>query len=130
MSTMNIETNGNVTTISGPDMTNDFEQMKRECCGRFDNFLFGDVNKVVGILKERGRSPMTKTEVERLDVWGGNADYYEGIYCYLCVNRKDYRNYMFSPADAENKEKSYRRLRMGVLKFSQEDFEVWIVDSA
>ena len=37
---MNIETNGNVTTIYGPDMTNDFEQMKRECCGRYDNFIF------------------------------------------------------------------------------------------
>jgi len=129
MSTINIKTNGNVTTIYGPDMTNDFEQMMRECCGRFDNFLFGDVTKVVGILKDQGRSPMTKKEVEKLDAWGGNADYYKGIYCYLCVNKKDYRNYMFSPEDAENKDKSYRRLRMGVLKFSQEDFDVWIVDS-
>jgi len=40
MSTMNIEKNGNVITISGPDMTNDFEQMKRECCGRYERKLW------------------------------------------------------------------------------------------
>jgi hypothetical protein len=40
MSTMNIEANGNVISISGPDMTNDFEQMKKECAGRYDNFIF------------------------------------------------------------------------------------------
>jgi len=128
---MNIETNGNVTTVYGPDMTKDYEQMKRDCCGRYDNFIFPDAKKTIDLLKAKGRSPMTKQDVERLDCWGGNLDYYKSVYCYYCVNKKNYRNYMFSPDDAENREKQYERLRMGVLKFSQEeDFEVWIIPCA
>jgi len=127
---MNVETNGNAT-ISGPDMTNDFEQMKRDCCERYDNFIFPDAKKTIDLLKAKGRSPMTKQEVERLDCWGGGGTYYDGVYCYYCVNKKNYRNYMFSPNDAENRAKLYKRLRMGVLKFSQEeDFEVWIIPCA
>ena len=128
MSAMNIKTNGNVTTIYGPDMTNDFEQMKRDCCGRYDNFIFPDAKKLVDCLRDQGRSPMTPLLVQRLDCWGGGGTYYDDVFCYHCVNTKDYRNYMFSPDDAENREKEYRRLRMGVLKFSQEeDFEVWCI---
>jgi hypothetical protein len=50
---------------------------------------------------------------------GGGGTYYDDVYCYYCVNKKNYRNYMFSPDDAENQKKEYKRLRMGVLKFSQ-----------
>jgi hypothetical protein len=39
MSTINVEQDGNTITLSG-DMTNDFEQMKKECAGRYDNFIF------------------------------------------------------------------------------------------
>ncbi len=125
---MNIETNGNVTTISGPDLPDDFEQMKRDCCGRYDNFIFPDAKKLVDCLREQGRTPMTALQLQRLDCWGGGGTYYEGVYCYYCVNKKNYRNYMFSPDDAENQKKQYKRLRMGVLKFSQEeDFEVWCI---
>ncbi len=125
---MNIETNGNVTTISGPDMTNDFEQMMRDCCGRYDNFIFPDAKKFVDCLREQGLTPMTEKDVQILDCWGGGGTYYDDVYCYFCVNKKNYRNYMFSPDDAENQKKQYERLRMGVLKFSQEeDFEVWCI---
>ena len=125
---MNIETNGNVTTISSPDLPDDFEQMMRDCCGRYDNFIFPDAKKVVELLKKQGRSPMTHEEVMDVHLRGSTEEYYDKVYCYYCVNKKNYRNYMFSPDDAENQKKQYERLRMGVLKFSQEeDFEVWCI---
>jgi len=131
MSTMNIETNGNVTTISGPDMTRDFEQMKRECCGRYDNFIFPDAKKVVELLKKQGRSPMTNEEIMDVHLRGSTREYYDKVYCYYCVNKKNYRNYMFSPDDGENKDNHYSRLRANVLNFSvEEDFEVWLIHCA
>ena len=131
MSTMNIETNGNVTTISGPEMTRDFEQMKRECCGRYDNFIFPDAKKVVELLKKQGRSPMTNDEIMDVHLRGSTREYYDKVYCYYCVNKKNYRNYMFSPDDGENKDNHYSRLRANVLNFSvEEDFEVWLIHCA
>ena len=131
MSTMNIETNGNVTTISGPEMTRDFEQMKRECCGRYDNFIFPDAKKVVELLKKQGRSPMTNDEIMDVHLRGSTKEYYDKVYCYYCVNKKNYRNYMFSPDDGENKDNHYSRLRANVLNFSvEEDFEVWLIHCA
>ena len=128
---MNIETNGNVTTISGPDMTRDFEQMKRECCGRYDNFIFPDAKKVVELLKKQGRSPMTNDEIMDVHLRGSTREYYDKVYCYYCVNKKDYKNYMFSPDDGENKDNHYSRLRFGVLSFSlEEDFDVWVINCA
>mgnify|MGYP001448032842 FL=1 len=131
MSTMNIETNGNVTTISGPDMTRDFEQIKRECCGRYDNFIFPDAKKVVELLKKQGRSPKTNDEIMDVHLRGSTREYYDKVYCYYCVNKKNYRNYMFSPDDGENKDNHYSRLRANVLNFSvEEDFEVWLIPCA
>ena len=131
MSTMNIETNGNVTTISGPDMTRDFEQMKRECCGRYDNFIFPDAKKVVELLKKQGRSPMTNDEIMDVHLRGSTMEYYDKVFCYYCVNKNNYRNYMFSPDDGENKDNQYLRLRRNVLNFSlEEDFDVWIIPCA
>jgi len=131
MSTMNIETNGNVTTISGPEMTRDFEQMKRECCGRYDNFIFPDAKKVVELLKKQGRSPMTNEEIMDVHLRGSTKEYYDKVYCYYCVNKKNYRNYMFSPDDGENKDNHYSRLRANVLNFSvEDDFEVWLIHCA
>ena len=131
MSTMNIEKNGNVITISGPDMTNDFEQMKRECCGRYDNFIFPDAKKVVELLKKQGRSPMTNDEIMDVHLRGSTREYYDKVYCYYCVNKQNYRNYMFSPDDGENKDNHYSRLRFGVLSFSlEEDFDVWVINCA
>ena len=131
MSTMNIETNGNVITIGGADMTRNFEQMKRECCGRYDNFIFPDAKKVVELLKKQGRSPMTHEEVMDVHLRGSTEEYYDKVYCYYCVNKKNYRNYMFSPDDGENKDNHYSRLRANVLNFSvEEDFEVWLIPCA
>jgi len=131
MSTMNIETNGNVTTISGPDMTRDFEQMKRECCGRYDNFIFPDAKKVVDLLKSKGQSPMTHDEIMDVHERGSTKEYYDKVYCYYCVNRNNYSNYMFSPDDGENKDNRYLRLRTNVLNFSvEEDFDVWLIQCA
>ena len=118
---------GNVIKLSG-DMTDDTEQMKRECCGRFDNFIFPDAKKVVELLTAKGRSPMTHDEIMDVHENGNNKTYYDSIYCYYCVNKKDYRNYMFSPDDGENKDNNYLRLRRGILSFSlEEDFDVYII---
>jgi hypothetical protein len=128
---MNIETKGDVTTISGPDMTNDFEQMKRECCGRYDNFIFPDAKKVVDLLKSKGQSPMTHDEIMDVHERGSTKEYYDKVYCYYCVNRNNYSNYMFSPDDGENKDNHYSRLRTHVLNFSvEEDFDVWLIQCA
>ena len=126
-----VSQDGNVITLSGPDMTSDFNQMKRECCGRYDNFIFPDAKKVVDLLKEQGRSPMTHDQIMDVHGKGTHTDYYDTIYCYYCVNKKDYKNYMFSPDDGENKDNHYSRLRMGILSFSlEEDFDVWVINCA
>ena len=112
-------------------MTSDFKQMKRECCGRYDNFIFPDAKKVIDLLKQQGRSPMTHEQIMDVHENGTSADYYSSIYCYYCVNKKDYKNYMFSPDDGENKDNHYSRLRFGVLSFSlEEDFDVWVINCA
>ena len=119
---------GNVVTLSGPDMTSDFNQMKRECCGRYDNFIFPDAKKVVELLTAKGRSPMTHDEIMDVHGKGTHKEYYDTIYCYYCVNKNNYRNYMFSPDDGENRDNHYRRLRFGVLSFYlEEDFDVYII---
>ena len=126
-----VSQNGNVITLSGPDMTRDFNQMKRECCGRYDNFIFPDAKKVIDLLKQQGRSPMTHEQIMDVHENGTSTDYYSSIYCYYCVNKKDYKNYMFSPDDGENKDNHYSRLRFGVLSFSlEEDFDVWVINCA
>ena len=122
---------GNVVTLSGPDMTSDFNQMKRECCGRYDNFIFPDAKKVVELLTAKGRSPMTHDEIMDVHGKGTHKEYYDTIYCYYCVNKNNYRNYMFSPDDGENRDNHYRRLRFGVLSFYlEEDFDVYIINCA
>ena len=122
---------GNVVTLSGPDMTSDFNQMKRECCGRYDNFIFPDAKKVVELLTAKGRSPMTHDEIMDVHGKGTHKEYYDTIYCYYCVNKNNYRNYMFSPDDGENKDNRYSRLRTNVLNFSvEEDFEIWLIPCA
>ena len=132
MSNITIETEGNVTTLSGPDMTSDFPQMKRECCGRYDNFIFPDAKKVVDLLKDKkGALPMTHEQIMDVHGKGTHTEYYDTIYCYYCVNKNNYRNYMFSPDDGENKDNRYSRLRTNVLNFSvEEDFEVWLIPCA
>ena len=119
---------GNVVTLSSLDMTSDFNQMKRECCGRYDNFIFPDAKKVVELLTAKGRSPMTHDEIMDVHGKGTHKEYYDTIYCYYCVNKNNYRNYMFSPEDGENRDNHYRRLRFGVLSFYlEEDFDVYII---
>ena len=123
---------GNVVTLSGLDMTSDFNQMKRECCGRYDNFIYPDAKKVVDLLKDKkGALPMTHEQIMDVHGKGTHKEYYDTIYCYYCVNKNNYRNYMFSPDDGENRDNHYRRLRFGVLSFYlEEDFDVYIINCA
>ena len=128
MSTIKLEQQGNVITLSG-DMTNDYDQMKRECAGRYES-LFGDAQEVITKLKARGRSAMTHEQIMKLHKYGIKAEYYENwnIWCYFCVDPKNYKNYMFSPDDGENRDNQYSRLRNGVLNFSSDGFDVYVVE--
>ena len=100
---------GKVFTLSGPEMTRDFNQMKRECCGRYDNFIFPDAKKVVDLLKKQGRSHMTHEEV--MEVFMREEVHTQSIMILFIVTivliKRDYRNYMFSPDDGENKDNHY-----------------------
>ncbi len=128
MSTINVEQQGNIITLSG-DLTFDFDQMKRECAGRFES-LFGDAKGVITKLKDRGRSAMTHEQIMKLYQNGKTSEYFENwnIWCYFCVDPNNYRNYMFSPEDSENRDNQYSRLRNGVMNFSSEGFEVYIIE--
>ena len=128
MSTINTEKQGNVITLSG-DMTNDYDQMKRECAGRYES-MFGDAQGAITKLKAGGSSAMTHEQIMKLYKHGTYAEYYENwnIWCYFCVDPKNYKNYMFSPIDGENRDNQYSRLRNGVLNFSLGGFEVYVVE--
>jgi hypothetical protein len=128
MSTINTEKQGNVITLSG-DMTNDYDQMKRECAGRYES-MFGDTQGAITKLKASGCSAMTHEQVMKLYKHGTYAEYYKygNIWCYFCVDPKNYKNYMFSPMEGENRDNQYSRLRNGVLNFSLDGFEVYVVE--
>ena len=130
MTTINLEKNSNTFIFSG-GMAREIEQMKRDCCGRYDNPLFGDASKIITQLQDKKRNPMTQLDVRILCTLGVNKEYYNKIYCYYCVNMKNYKNYTFSPYDGENKDNDYSRLRQGVLQFSKEnDFNIYIINCA
>jgi len=74
MSTINVEKQGNVITLSG-DLTFDFNQMKRECAGRYESMLFGDAEGVITKLKARGSSAMTHEQIMKLHEHGKTAGY-------------------------------------------------------
>ena len=127
MSTMNFEQNGNTFILSG-DMTNDFEQMKRECAGRFES-MFGDVKKLIPKLEKA----LTHEHIMRVYNEGSTNSFYDNnnICGYFCVNPNDYSNYMFMTCDSENRDNQYLRLRTGILKFnSQAGFDVYIIPYA
>mgnify|MGYP006143040125 FL=1 len=122
---------GNVVTLSGPDMTSSLGQMKGECVGRYANFIFGDAKGVVDKLKSRGDSCMSVSQLNHLFKNGTSKSYYTNIYCYFCVNKNNYSNYLFSPEDGENRDNDYFRLRSGVIHFANdENFEIWIINCA
>ena len=123
--TMNMSQNGNTITISG-DMTNDCQQMHRECAGRFHG-MFGDVVKLVPKLGDK----LTSAQIKGLYQRGTSAEYYEkdNIWGYFCYNPKNHSNYMFSPSDGENRDNNYRRMRHGVAYFQSEGFDIYIIPS-
>ena len=128
MSTMNMTQKGNTIVLSG-DMTNDFEQMKRECAGRFES-LFGDAQNIVKKLTEKGSVKLTAQQVLDLLTQGTTEEFYnnQNVWCYFCVEPTTFRNYMFSPMDSENRDNKYARLRSGVANFSfKAGFDVYII---
>ena len=52
------------------------------------------------------------------------------IWCYLCVRPSDFKNYMFSPADSENRDNNFARIRGGVGFFYKKGFDIYIVPSS
>ena len=128
MTDIKLEQQGKVITLSG-DMTKDYDQMKRECAGRYES-MFGDAQAAISKLKARGRSAMTFGQLMKLYTYGVTDDFYTNwnIWCYFCVDPTTYKNYMFSPVDSENRDNQYSRLRNGVMKFSSDGFDVYVVE--
>ena len=125
---MNLTQNGNKFTLSG-DLTNDFEQMTRECAGRYE-CMFGDAKNVIKKLKERGSDKLTVEQILDLLIQGTTEEFYKthNIWGYFCVEPETFRNYMFSPMDSENRDNKYARLRCGVANFSRKaHFDVYII---
>ena len=128
MSEVKVSQKGNTIFING-ELTFDFNQMKRECAGRFET-IFGDAKNLIAKLKEDGYTALTEQQILDLLTQGDKKEFYENqnLWCYFCVDPTDYRNYMFSPLDGENRDNKYDRLRRGVAKFSREaKFDVYIV---
>ena len=123
-STITIEKKGNTITLSG-ELTNRFDQMRLECCGR-THCMFGDVSKLIPKLGDK----LTEQQVRDLLSNGTKKEFYDAqnVWCYFCVEPGTFRNYMFAPMDSENRDNEYARLRQGVANFSRKaSFDVYII---
>ena len=125
MSTLQTETIGNITHISG-ELTFDYNEMLNEL-GDKNHMCFGDLSKQ--LVEHKFGDPLDKTKINDLQNKGKNWSYYESknIFCYLCIRPSDYANYMFSPMDSENRDNEFSRLRGGVKFFHEKGFDVYIV---
>ena len=131
MSTLQVETTGNITYMSG-DLTFDFNEMMNEL-GDNPHCMFGDLNAMAtSLIAFPGRSDVKEMGPEdMLDLFtNGITDaYYQDrdAFCYLCVRQSDLKNYMFSPLDSENRDNEYNRLRVGVRNFAKEGFKIYLM---
>lgn len=134
MSTMNVESarvgKTKVTMLSG-EMTFDNNKMMNELGGKF-HFMFGNIEKVIGKIKDKGGDKLTYEQLTHLITKGTNMEFYDEnkIWCYLCVRPSDFKNYMFSPVDSENQDNNFARIRGGVGFFYDEGFDIYIVPSS
>ena len=96
MSEVKVSQKGNTIVFSG-ELTNDFNQMKRECAGRFET-MFGDAKNLIVKLKEDGYTALTEQQILDLLTQGTTEEVYEthNIWGYFCVEPETFKNYMFS----------------------------------
>ena len=134
MSTMNVESRRvgktKVTMLSG-EMTFDYNEMMNELGDKF-HCLFGNIEKVIGKIKDKGGNKLGAEEINHLVTNGTKREFYDEnkIWCYLCVRPSDFKNYMFSPADSENRDNNFARIRGGVDFFYKKGFDIYIVPSS
>ena len=136
----NRETQALPGTRSSGNHTCDFKEMMNEL-GDNPHCLFGDLNEVVAGInysKENKQimsidfdvtfssdvKEMGPKDISDLFENGITAVYHEHVWCYLCVRESDFKNYIFFPADSENRENEYKRLRGGVRSFNKEGFKI------
>ena len=134
MSTMNVESarvgKTKVVALTG-EMTFDNNKMMNELGNKF-HYLFGNIENVISKIKDKGGDKLTYEQLTHLITNGTKREFYKKnkIWCYLCVRPSDFKNYMFSPVDSENRDNNFARIRGGVGFFYDEGFDIYIVPSS
>ena len=130
MSTLNMESIGNTTILSG-DLTMNTSEMMDEL-GDENHMYFGRLrySEKSGDLVLPDNTQVTnlsETTLSNLYNNGTNEEYFleNSAFCYLCVRPSDLHNYMFSPLDSENRDNDYQRLREGVHYFAEQGFKIY-----
>ena len=130
MSTLNMESIGNTTILSG-DLTMNTSEMMDEL-GDKNHMYFGQLrySEKSGDLVLPDNTQVTNlSETTLLNLYnnGTNEEYFleNSTFCYLCVRPSDLHNYMFSPLDSENRDNDYQRLREGVHYFAEQGFKIY-----
>jgi len=117
----------NTYIISG-ELTNSFSKMLSDCC-QVTHPLFGSMKKLIPKLG----NPLTKIQISNLCNSGTNKEFYMreeyDVWGYICIKpEKYYSNYVFAIDDHENKENNFKRLREGIVKFSVQGYDVYIIE--
>jgi len=111
------------------DLASTFEGIMKELGGK-NHCLFGDLEKIVGPESNGTTVKMTREEITDVLENGDSESFYtdKNVWCYLCIRPEDWKNYMFSPADRENRVNNFKRMREGVFKFYEEEkFDIYVM---
>ena len=130
MSTLNMETtttqNGATVNVLSGNLTFNFNEMLKEL-GDKHHGLSGDVEKLITKLP---RGKLSEDEASDLFINGTRREFYNDIWCYICIRPGDFANYMFSHIDSENRDNNFERIRHGVLAFYNKGFNIYIIPNA
>lgn len=109
------------------NLTDSFSQMLWDC-SQVTHPLFGSMKKLIPKLG----NPLTKEQISNLHDLGIFKDFYMreeyDVWGYICIKpEKHYSNYVFAIGDHENKENNFKRLREGIVKFSVQGYDVYMM---
>ena len=109
------------------NLTDSFSQMLWDC-SQVTLPLFGSMKKLIPKLG----NPLTKEQISNLHDLGIFKDFYMreeyDVWGYICIKpEKHYSNYVFAIGDHENKENNFKRLREGIVKFSVQGYDVYMM---
>ena len=109
------------------NLTNSFSQMLADCW-QVTHPLFGSMKRLIPKLG----NPLTKEQISNLHDSGTKKEFYMreeyDVWGYICIKpEKHYSNYVFAIGDHENKENNFKRLREGIVKFSIQGYDVYMI---